>query len=79
VAIDGFYQMWPRGQKFQGLRPLRVAFGKPVSPPDPYGNPEAAVAQMIAEVKARVVAMWEQLRDAMPEDPAERATAATAD
>jgi long-chain acyl-CoA synthetase len=79
VAIDGFYQMWPRGKKFQGLRPLRVAFGKPVSPPDPSGNPEAAVTQMIAEVKARVVAMWEQLRAAMPEEPAERASAATAD
>ena len=66
VAIDGFYQMWPRGKKFQGLRPLRVAFGKPVPPPEHAGNPEAAVEQMIAEVKARVVAMWQELRAQMP-------------
>ena len=66
VAIDGFYQMWPRGKTFQGVRPLRIAFGKPVFCKEGGDHPEADYDQLISEVKASVVAMWQELRATMP-------------
>jgi long-chain acyl-CoA synthetase len=67
VAIDGFYQMWPRGKKFQGLHPLRIAFGEPIFPPADQLNSDPAVDYMTAQVRARVVSMWERLRAGMPD------------
>jgi long-chain acyl-CoA synthetase len=67
AAIDGFYQMWPRGKPFQGFKPLRIAFGKPVFPREAGNNPEAAYEWLISEVKARVLEMWQELRATMPE------------
>src|SRR5258708_39829363 len=28
VAIEGFYEAWPRGKSFQQFAPLKIAFGK---------------------------------------------------
>jgi long-chain acyl-CoA synthetase len=61
VAIDGFWDAWPRGQSFQKFAPLRVMIGDPVYPPERFDDPEKAYAQMIGEVRARVVRMWEQI------------------
>jgi long-chain acyl-CoA synthetase len=63
VAIEGFYEAWPRGKKFlQKLAPLQIVFGKPISPPPASEASEAAYEKLTAELKARVVAMWEELR-----------------
>jgi long-chain acyl-CoA synthetase len=63
VAIDGFYEAWPRGKKFfQKISPLKMVFGKPISPPHHSHASEEAYEQLTAELKAKIVRMWEQLR-----------------
>jgi len=63
VAIEGFYEAWPRGKKFlQRISPLTMVFGEPIFPPPEPEASEAAYAKLTAEVKTRVVAMWEKLR-----------------
>ena len=61
VAIDGFYEAWPRGKKYQGPHPLRIAFGDPIFPADGVPHGEAAYTALTAELKGRVVEMWEKL------------------
>lgn len=62
TAIDGFYDAWPRGKPFQGFKPLQIAFGDPVYPPPESEASTAAYEQLTAEVRQRVVQMWEVLR-----------------
>lgn len=62
VAIDGFYDVWPRSKPFQGFAPLKIAFGDPISPPPESQASEAAYEKLTAELKARIVQMWEKLR-----------------
>jgi long-chain acyl-CoA synthetase len=62
IAIDGFQKAWPRGKSFQGFLPLRIKFGKPISPPPVSQSPEQSYEAMTTELKNRVVAMWDQLR-----------------
>ena len=63
VAINGFYEAWPRGRNFfQKLSPLKMVFGKPILPPPESEASEAAYEKLTADLKARVVAMWEELR-----------------
>jgi long-chain acyl-CoA synthetase len=65
IAIEGFYESWPRGKSFiQKLAPLKMTFGDPIYPPPEAEASEAAYAKLTDEVKARVVAMWEDLRKA---------------
>ncbi len=71
VALEGFYQSWPRAQKFQGFKKLKVAIGDPIYPPDRIENPEATYTQLNAELRARVVEMWEKLRGKPGEAQAE--------
>lgn len=66
VAIEGFHDAWPRGKSFQKFTPLKIAFGDPVFPPPESKASEAAYEKLTAELKARVVGMWEGLRDASP-------------
>src|SRR6476620_11437210 len=33
VAIDGFFEVWPRGRSFPKLAPVRMKFGDPIYPP----------------------------------------------
>jgi long-chain acyl-CoA synthetase len=61
LAIEGFYQAWPRGKKFQGFAPLKMAFGDPINPPPAAQASEATYEQVTAELKSRVLAMWEAL------------------
>jgi long-chain acyl-CoA synthetase len=63
VAMDGFFEVWPRGKKYQGPHPLRIAFGDPVVPPADAEPGEAAYTALTAELKRRVVEMWEGLRE----------------
>jgi len=62
VAIDGFYEAWPRGKYFfQKLTRLRMKFGDPIFPPPADTASEKTYEQLTAELKNRVVSMWQQL------------------
>jgi len=61
VAIDGFYEAWPRNKPFQGFKPLKIVFGDPIAPPPESEASEEAYEKLTAELKARVVEMWERL------------------
>ena len=62
VAIEGFSEAWPRGQSFQKFAPLQIKFGSPIYPPPEAEASEGAYEKLTAELKARVVEMWEELR-----------------
>jgi long-chain acyl-CoA synthetase len=62
VAIEGFYQAWPRNKPFQGFTPLKMVFGDPILPPPEREASESAYEKLTAEAKERVVEMWEELR-----------------
>jgi long-chain acyl-CoA synthetase len=62
IAIDGMYESWPRGKHFQKMAPVRMKFGKPMLPPPEEKASEESYAKFTAELKATVVAMWEEIR-----------------
>jgi long-chain acyl-CoA synthetase len=64
VAIEGFHDAWPRGKAFQKFVPLKVVVGDPIYPPAEGEASEEAYAQLTAELKRRIVGMWEGLRGA---------------
>ncbi len=79
VAIDGFHEAWPRGKPPQRLSRLRVRFGDPILPPPLGENPEAAYAQVTAELRRRVLEMWEELHGKKDTKETVRGQAAAAD
>jgi len=63
VAIEGFYDAWPRSKNFvQKLAPLKMVFGAPITPPPESEASEAAYEKLTADLKSRIVEMWEKLR-----------------
>ena len=62
VAIEGFYEAWPRHKKFPRFTNLQLVFGKPMQPPPPQEASEAAYDRRTSELKSRVVTMWQELR-----------------
>jgi long-chain acyl-CoA synthetase len=63
VAIEGFYEAWPRHKKMlQHFTNMRLVIGKPMLPPPVSEASEATYERVTAELKSRVVAMWEELR-----------------
>jgi len=66
VAIEGFYEVWPRNKPFQRFTPLSMLFGDPILPPPESEASEAAYEKLTAELKTRVVEMWEELRREHP-------------
>ena len=63
VALDGFFEVWPRGKKFfQRFNRLRMEFGDPIYPPKKDHPTEPDYTQLTADLRARVVEMWENLR-----------------
>ena len=62
VAIEGFYEAWPRHKKFPKFTDLQLVFGKPIQPPLANEASEAAYERLTSELKSRVVAMWQELR-----------------
>ncbi len=63
VAIEGFFEAWPRGKQFpQKLAPLRIQFGPPIFPPPAAEASETAYDKLTTELKTRVTEMWEGLR-----------------
>ena len=64
IAIEGFHDAWPRGKNFiQKLSRLRMEFGEPIYPPPASTASEETYTQLTAQLKGRVVAMWESLRN----------------
>jgi long-chain acyl-CoA synthetase len=62
IAIEGFYEAWPRHTKFPKFTDLQLVFGKPIQPPPLSAASEAAYERMTAELKSRVTAMWQELK-----------------
>ena len=63
VAIEGFYDVWPRGKSFfQKIAPLKMVFGKPISPPPESDASEETYEKLTDHLKATIVEMWEGLR-----------------
>jgi long-chain acyl-CoA synthetase len=62
VAIEGFYEAWPRGKAFQKFAPLEIEFGDPIYPPPEAEASEGVYEKLTAELKSRVVGMWNGLR-----------------
>jgi long-chain acyl-CoA synthetase len=71
VAIEGFYEAWPRHKKFPRFNDLQLVFGKPILPPPANQASEGAYEGLTVELKSRVVAMWRGLRE---KDEPERGT-----
>ncbi len=65
VAMDGFFEVWPRNHKFQKIAPLRLEFGDPIYPDPNPPNPDAAYDALTRELKNRVVEMWEEMHEEM--------------
>jgi 1-acyl-sn-glycerol-3-phosphate acyltransferase len=63
VALEGFYDSWPRSKRFPRLAKLRVKFGDPILPPETLTNPEETYKQITEELRGSVTEMWEQLRE----------------
>ncbi|MGA6985532.1 MAG: AMP-binding protein [Terriglobales bacterium] len=63
VAIEGFYEAWPRHKKFPKFTDLQLVFGKPIQPPPLSAASEAAYDELTSKLKTRVVAMWQELRN----------------
>jgi 1-acyl-sn-glycerol-3-phosphate acyltransferase len=63
VAIEGFYEAWPRHKKFPKFADLQLTFGKPIQPPFEIDASEAAYEQLTSLLKARVEGMWEEMRE----------------
>ncbi len=69
VAMEGFFDAWPRGKGFQKFARLHVAFGDPIHPPREVDNPERTYEYLTEELKSRVVTMWLRLRKAPGAQP----------
>ena len=63
VAIEGFYEAWPRHKKLPKFTTLQMVFGKPIQPPPVSEASEAAYERLTSDLKSRVVAMWQELRE----------------
>ena len=61
VALEGFHEAWPRGERFRSLSNLKVRFLDPVYPPPLGRNPEAQYTEMTAEIRSRIVEAYDEL------------------
>src|SRR5207248_2155461 len=62
MALDGFYEAWPRGKKFiQRLAPVRIRVGDPIFPPEHIDSAGDVYGALTRELRDRVVTMWNEL------------------
>jgi long-chain acyl-CoA synthetase len=62
VALDGFYEAWPRGKPPQKFTQLRIKIGDPIPRPESPGpDPEAIYEWLNGQLRARVLAMWNEI------------------
>ena len=62
IAIEGFYQAWPRQNRYPKVADLKLVFGKPIQPPPVSEAGEQAYDRVTNELKAKVTEMWQDLR-----------------
>jgi long-chain acyl-CoA synthetase len=62
VAVEGLYAVWPRNKSFQGFGPVKMTIGDPIIPPPESEASEEAYEKLTADLKTRVVTMWNDLR-----------------
>ena len=62
LAIEGFYEAWPRGKRFFTFAPLRMKFGEAIYPPPESEASETAYENLTAQLREKVVGMWYQVR-----------------
>lgn len=63
IAIEGFYDLWPRNQSLRGYGRLEIEFGNPIFPPPRSEVSEEAYDKLTGELRTRVVEMWNRLRE----------------
>jgi len=61
AAVDGGFEVWPRWQRVPRPGRVCVAYGEPLEPPQ---SNKASCVAAAAEVRRRVVALLESIRDA---------------
>lgn len=66
VAMAGFYESWPRGKSFQKFARWHIRFGDALAPGSPGADSEAVYQQVTAQLRARVVEMWQEIRETKP-------------
>jgi long-chain acyl-CoA synthetase len=69
IAIEGFYQAWPRNKPFQGFTPLKIWIGDPILPPPEGAASEAAYEKLTADLRAKIVEMWQELQQQNTRSP----------
>lgn len=74
VAVDGFEKAWGRGRGVRLFQRLKICIGAPIEPPAAANASEKTYAKLTAELRDRVVEMWQNVRG---QQPAEREMAAT--
>jgi long-chain acyl-CoA synthetase len=63
VALEGFYEAWPRGKNFQGFNThMQIEVLDPIYP-DPNESAEKAYERITAELRARVVEAWARMHE----------------
>jgi long-chain acyl-CoA synthetase len=62
VAIEGFYEAWPRHKTWPKFTHLQLVFGKPMQPPAASEASEAAYEKLTADLKSNVAVLWEELK-----------------
>ncbi len=60
VALEGFYDAWPRGKQFQGFSHMQMEFLDPIYP-DSNEPAEKAYDRLTSELRASVYAAWERM------------------
>jgi len=62
IAINGFYDAWPRYKKYPKFTDLQMMIGKPILPPPATEASEAAYDRLTSELKSAVASMLKELR-----------------
>jgi len=62
IAINGFYDAWPRHKKYPKLADLQMTIGKPILPPPASEASEATYEHLTSELKSSVASMLKELR-----------------
>jgi acyl carrier protein len=62
VALDGFFEAWPRGKRFPKFSRLTIQFGSPIYSKDTKAGDGTTIPEvMTSELRSRIVNMWEEL------------------
>jgi 1-acyl-sn-glycerol-3-phosphate acyltransferase len=61
VALEGFFEAWPRGAGFLRSARLQISIGTPIYPPKTAARAEAAYETITADLRNAVHALWEPM------------------